>query len=626
MPQTSETSAVNELVLVVSHTPDAALGHAIAELSAFCTETGRVRCRCAASPGAPETLNVLVGQQAIRRFAGERLAAEVECVAAQGFILKDVAPASARMLAAAGRDDTGTRNAVNRLACLLDVSRTPATMPARLDLCESPAFSLRGMYAHQHWDYNYPYALRTWSVAEWQQYLDILGLMGCNLFQIWSMAGILPVPFSPDDMAFLERYPPVMDYARQKHTMEAWIGECANNVCDRSDVPPIAERDYFDYETLKDPGDPAQMSDLQEARRAFYRACPNADGYWAIDSDPGGWPDSPPSAYVDILKMNRELIDSETERGRAAKLVYWMHFGWGTDTQERNWRQALLGMKDRVREPWLLSGGKCHFGVVGELGMWDHFLYYQYGAVEPEPSLPFTRVVPPALTDLLDTGGLGKACVGAMGNAQTPLCQLPNIYHLLRSLWTGRHDMDPEETMGELAALVYPERAGLLKKSWLALRGLDPEELDSLASEMAEALHTRSLGVPGAVGRKVFPDSGQIARDMVRQLRTHASGARFCRAAQDPEADRAKLADGLLEYCRLSLGWRRHTGFRRYAFNGYSFDPVDAAAKKLWWHGDGMKESIVSGLREALLAEFEPWEVELALLPLSHPPPQTARH
>jgi len=180
--------------------------------------------------------------------------------------------------------------------------------------------------------------------------------------------------------------------------------------------------------------------------------------------------------------------------------------------------------------------------------------------------------------------------------------------------------------MGELAALVYPERADLLKKGWLALRGLDPEELRSLSLEMAEALRTRSLGIPGAVGRKVFPDSGQIVRDMVRQLHVHAAGARFCHAAENPEADRAKLADELLDYCRLSVGWRRHTGFRRYAFNGYSFDPVDAAAKKLWWRGDEMDESIISGLRTALLAEFEQWEVEMALLPLSHPPSPTARH
>lgn len=40
------------------------------------------------------------------------------------------------------------------------------------------------------------FALRTWTVEQWKQYVDILAVIRVNLFQIWSMAGILPTPCS----------------------------------------------------------------------------------------------------------------------------------------------------------------------------------------------------------------------------------------------------------------------------------------------------------------------------------------------------------------------------------------------------------------------------------------------
>lgn len=165
----------------------------------------------------------------------------------------------------------------------LDIAALPASLDSDLNIIEKPSFPLRGMYAHQHWDYAHPYALRTWTIDEWKSYVDILALMRVNLFQIWSMAAILPTPFSPEDEAFLRRYPPVIDHAKANHGMEVWIGECANNVCESPDLPPPARRDYFKAETLKDPGDPEQMAQLEAARAEFYRVCNNADEKQLLD-------------------------------------------------------------------------------------------------------------------------------------------------------------------------------------------------------------------------------------------------------------------------------------------------------------------------------------------------------
>ena len=69
----------------------------------------------------------------------------------------------------------------------LEVATLPPVLPADLDVIEKPSFDLRGMYAHQHWAYNHPYALRTWTIDQWKQYVDMLAVMRVNLFQIWSM-------------------------------------------------------------------------------------------------------------------------------------------------------------------------------------------------------------------------------------------------------------------------------------------------------------------------------------------------------------------------------------------------------------------------------------------------------
>jgi len=34
-----------------------------------------------------------------------------------------------------------------------------------------------GMYVHQHWPYNRPYAARTWTLEDWRGYADGLGLV-----------------------------------------------------------------------------------------------------------------------------------------------------------------------------------------------------------------------------------------------------------------------------------------------------------------------------------------------------------------------------------------------------------------------------------------------------------------
>jgi hypothetical protein len=144
-----------------------------------------------------------------------------------------------------------------------------------------------------------------------------------------------------------------------------------------------------------------------------------------------------------------------------------------------------------------------------------------------------------------------------------------------------------------------------------------PDAID-LARELETLVEKNELGRPGPIGMKLFPDSAQVARDLVIQLRIHGTAMMFVRMSGQPDADKDALLDQLKRYCLLSLQWRRHNGFRRYGTNGYNFFPLREAAHRHWWRGDHLDKQVYASLEKAMKAEYEPWEAELILYPLNH--------
>lgn len=620
--------AVLSLSLVIEPDSGQALRYACDQLVSYCRESPRIEARVVealpASDGssASKGIVVLVGRsQAVRHAPDACRGIDWEGLGSEGFVLRIARAGERQTIVAAGNTEAGTRHALYALMCRLDVTKSPPILPADLNVIEKPSFNLRGMYAHQHWAYNHPYALRTWTVDEWKQYVDILALLRMNLFQIWSMAGILPVPLSPGDEAFLRRYPPVIEHARRNHGMEVWIGECANNVSEKQDLPPIEQRDYFEVETLKNPADPQQMADLKRARAEFYRICDQADGYWIIDSDPGGWKGSPASEFVDILMLNRRLIDAHTRLGTKAKLIYWMWLGWGiSDRREVNWRDVAVDLARRNPEPWLMTVANGEqLKLADELKLADRVVYYPYGAVEPEPSLPFTTVVPKVVSDVLNVPERVGQIRGVMGNAQTPICQLPNIYYFTRAIWNmDLRSADREAAMRELARLIYPEQADLVAQCWRSLGSPEAPEADRLVRQLEKRIADNELGRPGPIGVKLFPDYAQVARDLAAQLRVHGVAMEVVRAAREKSIADDKVIEPLKRYCLLSLEWRRRTGFRNYGTNGYNFFPLREAVHTRWWRGDHLDKSVYAELESAMRVEYDAWEAELILYPLNH--------
>jgi hypothetical protein len=317
--------------------------------------------------------------------------------------------------------------------------------------------------------------------------------------------------------------------------------------------------------------------------------------------------------------MNRQLINSHTKLGHKGKLIYWMWFGWGNREQKANWLDTVEELLRRSPEPWWLTVAfPEHWKVAEELGVLDRVVYYPYGAVEPEPSLPFTTVVTPILQKALNVPERIGKIRGAMGNAQTPVCQLPNIYYFTQALWDmEQRNEPPERAVRELAKLIYPQKADILTRGWLSIAHPDAPHAEDLADQLEKLEKGKQLGRPGPIGIKLFPDYGQIARDLADQLRVHSAATAFCKMASDDGSKDEQLLEQLTKYCLLSLAWRKNTGFRNYGTNGYDFFPVRQAAHKRWWRNNRLEAEVQHKLTASLKAQFEDWEAALIMEPLS---------
>ena len=356
----------------------------------------------------------------------------------QGFILTAVhSNGNKPTIVAAGSDSAGTNYALMQLRQVLIESSSGLDVPGELDVKEKPQFKVRGLYLHQHWRYNYPWATWSWRVEDWKRALDMAACMRVNLVVLWPHMDMIAPPLSVPEKDYLADVREVIDYAHRKRGIKIWMVEGANVLLDSPEVKrlPMERRDYYAYANmtgggLKNPADPKQFAALMANRAALYRAVPNADGYCLIDSDPGGWLGSPPSDFVKLFVGNRKLLDQYHESPRDAALVYWLLASWGNGTAEQNWRDAMRDMQQRVAGPrrYLLDWAP-HLELARQLGILGESIFFPYGIIEGEPTFPLTNLNFAMIRRALDYTANYKGLEGTMANSQTFLMQAPQ--HLL---------------------------------------------------------------------------------------------------------------------------------------------------------------------------------------------------
>jgi len=420
---------------------------------------------------------LLIGRESCLQWARTNnylyIAKEIESLKEDAFIVKSVKHNNINIILAVGSNSRGVSYAIFELTHRICVSwKAGNDFLDDLYIKEEPLFKKRGMYAHLHWDYNYPYALRSWSLADWKKYIDILARFRVNFFQIWTMAGICPIPLSKDDEAYLDKYYQITEYAQKVRGMEVAPGEAPNNIAGDVRRLTIEKRFYFDVERLINPQNVKEMSELCRNRKEMYSRISNADAFWAIDNDPGGWKGSPSNEFVNILIRNRNLIDKYSEGKKRTPLIYWMWGSWGTKDAKSNFKNTLRDMINRLPEPWLIHiCNDLHLEVAKEMNLLHKAIYFPYAAVEFEPHGPFTHFRYWDIDNALNqVNGYSDKLLGAMCNAQTPLVQLPSINYFHRKLWTGNTIRElPLESIRRLAQFFFPKEYEGLAMAWEAL-------------------------------------------------------------------------------------------------------------------------------------------------------------
>ena len=488
----------------------------------------------------------------------------------QGFVLKTVtAPEYKKhIIIAAGSDSAGTNYAVMQLRQLLKESASGLSVPLHLAIKEKPKYQVRGLYLHQHWRYNYPWATWSWRVEDWKRALDMAAYLRVNLVMLWPHMDMIAPLLSVPEQDYLADIREIIDYAHRKRGINIWMVEGPNVLLDSPEVKqlPIERRDYYAYAYmtgggLKNPSDPQQRAALMANREALYRAVPNADGYSLIDSDPGGWLGSPASEFVNLFIGNRKLLDQFHERPRDAALIYWLLASWGTGTAEENWRNAMRDMEERVSPPCkYLVIWAPQLKIAKELGVLSESVFFPYGIIEGEPSFPLTNLNFGEIRRALEYATDYEGLEGTMANSQTFFMQLPNIYYVTHHGWSPASDKASDaEVLQSLAKLLFPEKAALLASAWAQLDVPGSAAALSKANQLQELVKHQSAGRVGTLGSYLFPKPTQVLTDLITMLRIHASAEHVRETvAAGPQSE---VTAAVADYLRQMLDWQQKNGF-----------------------------------------------------------------
>lgn len=395
-----------------------------------------------------------------------------------------------------------------------------------------------GMYVHQHWAYNHPYAARTWTFEEWRGYVEGLLGLGYNTIMIWPVLETMPDPLTASDHANLERIARVIDMVHE-HGMRVYIALCPNVMARNETASQYAfeDRPFFLCDRRVDPGDAAAMGQFIAWREQLLRPLSRADGVSIIDSDPGGYPNSNNLEFAWLMRAHRTMLDHLRP---GMELVFWTHAGWeaycrfyatglfsvGPIEESAEVIEMLARMNP---EPWrVLSSREPE--VADSAGQQNRVITFRYGAIEGEPSFPFTNFDGEAAY----AAGANPGAQGVMGNAQSHVLQLPNTFAFVRGA-LGKSLTESDYII--FADDLLPGHGAAIVEAWKAL-GAGDNTTREAAIKKLKALSAHSL-TPGSLGGLLLGDPQRFITDLEMQLEVRVALDRFYDVVfvNDPDPD-----------------------------------------------------------------------------------------
>lgn len=419
---------------------------------------------------------------------------------------------------------------------------------------EGPTRPVLGMYIHQHWSYNHPYAARTWTLADWRGYLDGIRRLGYDMILIWPMLETMPNPLTPSDAENLRKLAWVIEMAHGEFDMKVNVVLCPNVSAKDEEARKYSflERPFFTTDDRIDPADPAALANLIAWREKLLKPLAKVDGVFIIDSDPGGFPHSTNLDFVYLLKAHRQMLDRLRP---GIELVYWTHFGWEAygrfyatgelkRGEQQEPREAMLLLSRQRLEPWSVASSGFPADLADSIGMGDRVLGFPYGTIEREPSFPFTQFS----YDRAYEGGRKKGKRGVMGNAQTHVVQLPHTFAFAR----GAQGLPCERSdyVAFAEGLIAGEGENIVR-AWEALQGEDAGEMERAIAVL------KSANTAGGPLRGLMIGGGErFMQDLILQLEASAALVRF---ALVTEADRGTVVRAFSSFVDAAGAWQaRH--------------------------------------------------------------------
>ncbi len=434
-----------------------------------------------------------------------------------------------------------------------------------------------GMYVHQHWAYNHPYAARTWSVDDWRGYLEGLKRLGFNTVLIWPVLETMPDPLTPSDRENLDKIAQVIEIAHTQFEMKALITISPNAAAKDEEAAKYTfqERPFFYTDRRVDVQDATALGELIKWRAELFRPLKDMDGVLIIDSDPGGYPGSTNIDFAYLLNAHRKMFDTLRP---GVELYYWIHVGW--ESYCRYYETGHFEMAERAEiedairllarqnpEPWGLASG---WGpdVADPLGMSDRVMSYRYGAIEGEPTFPMTNYGGMTAYE----SGKTMGARGTMGNSQTHCLQLPNTFAFSR----GAQGLPIEEAdYAAFADELIPGQGQTIVDGWKALISEDEATMRA-AAEGLTALLEKPLEA-GPLEGLLFGDPERFVRDLIMQLELRAALEAFHAAVFAEPGDAGATKATLGAFVEAADAWQRQHGYK----NMWRWEKMEQALARL---------------------------------------------
>lgn len=342
-----------------------------------------------------------------------------------------------------------------------------------------------GYYLHTSWEFEHPFAVRSWSREDFQGVFELLRELGFDTLMLWPLSETMPPPLSSQDAQVLRGWRDIIDDASTRG-LATWIVFCPN-VTTRPEIAekPFVERHFYPFKVNVRLDDDAARDDYFAHRADIFRVLDNADAYVTIDGDPGGYPNARAADFGEVFLRDRALLDSIGRKD--AQLVPWLWSGWGSDWEKHGaWREpiepltesVLDWIKQKMPEPFTLlpgrsiaenwANGRVNFALTEAAELIEKSVLLCYELIEYEPTPPAVCLQFDDIRRVLrQEKPLLEKSRGLMGNAQQPIMALPNLFFFARSARDENYlNQSDEEVLRDLADFLGGD-ADVLLPAWL---------------------------------------------------------------------------------------------------------------------------------------------------------------